>query len=154
DHRPDRDGDSAERHYVGGDSHRRHRDKREDDGDRDRQDRDDRARDMPEEDEDHEADDEEFFAQRMLQRVDRTVDERRSVVRHNYPTSRRQRLLPLSELALDAVDHAQRIPPMPHDDDAADRLTVSVQLDEAAAKIRTQVNRADVADENRRSVAV
>src|SRR5439155_5700285 len=60
----------------------------------------------------------------------------------------------LLELSLDAVDHLERVLPVPHHDDAADRLAVAIELDEPAPEVRTEMDPPDVADEKRRAVAV
>src|SRR5262249_14706066 len=124
------------------------------DRDRDGEDRNDRARDVPEEDEDDEADDQQLFPERVLQRVNRAIDQLRTVVGRNDLDPFREGLLHVLQLRLHAVDHVQRILAVPHDHDPTDRLALAVELDEAAPQIRAEVDLADVTDEDRRAVAV
>ena len=154
DHGADRDRDAAERHDVGREPQRAHGDEGEQHGDRDGEDRDERAREVPEEEEDDPAHDEELFHQRVAEGVDGPLDERRAVVDGDDLDPRGQRRRDAAELLLHAVDDAQRVLSVTHDDHAAHRLALAVELGEPAAQVGPQVDAADVAHQDRGPAAV
>ena len=107
---------------------------------------------MPEEDEDHRAHDHELVAQRSAERVDRAGNQRRAVVRRDDLDAGRQG--DLREAPLDAGDHVERVGPEPHDDHAAHRFPLAVEVDEPAAQLGPEVYPGDVAETDRRAGAV
>ena len=82
-----------------------HGDEGEDHGDGDGQDGNDGARDVPEEDEDDQADNQQFFDERGLERLDGPVDQIRTVVGGDDLHSRRQATLEFGKFRLDPVDN-------------------------------------------------
>ena len=66
--------------------------------------------------------------------------------------ARGQGLLQLRELPLDAVDHVERVLPVAHHDDAADRLALAVPFRHAFAQVGSETHHAQIADQHRRAV--
>ncbi len=150
DHGADGDGDTAERHDVGGEAHVVHGNEGDDDGRRQHYDGDQGAAEVEQEEEAHQADDDALLDQGLLQRVDGTMDELRPVVgRDNlYPFG--ERGLDFGEALLDAVDDVQRVFTIAHDDDATNYLALAVELRDAAAQVGALLHGGDVAQQDGR----
>ena len=98
--------------------------------------------------EDHEADHDQLFDQRVLQIVDGGQDQLAAVVGGDDLHAGRQAGLHLLQLGLHALDDAQRILALPHDDDAGDHLAPAIQIGDAAADIGAERHAADVAHQD------
>src|SRR5579863_4754018 len=107
---------------------------------------------MKEKHDDHEADDDALFKQIALQGADRFLNESRAVIARDDFDASRQRLLNLCELLLDPFDDGERVLSITHHDDAADGLSVAIPLSRTLAKIRSQVDYAEVSYQHRRAV--
>ena len=145
-HGSDGNGDSAQRHDVGRQPHRLHRNEGQNNRDRNGDDGDDRAREMPQEDQDDQTDDEQLFHQRVLKILDRAVDQLRAVIGVYKLQPRRQGRLNITDPCLDALNHLLSILAEAHDHDAANRLPFAIQFADAASHVRPECNRRYVAD--------
>ena len=128
----DGDGNTPQGHDVGGDPHQLHGD--EGDQHRDRQGQDDHqgALEVEQEDQDHQRDDDRFLQQACLQGIDGPLDQVGAVVGDHDLHAGRQPFLQFLDLDLDPVDDILGILAVAHDDDAADRLTLAVHVQQAA----------------------
>ena len=82
---------------------------------------------------------------------DRFFDELRSIVRRDDRDALGEARLDLAQSLLDGVDDRQRVLAVAHDDDAAGRLALAVQLREAAADVRADADLRHVPHANRAS---
>src|SRR5271166_5686344 len=89
---------------------------------------------------DHDALLQQFFAQG----TDRPINERAAIVSGNDANTFRQRGLDLLNLFLNTVNDLERVLPVPHDDDPADGLTLTVEFCDTLSQVRPQMYRADV----------
>ena len=101
--------------------------------DRQHQDGDQRAADMQQEHDADERDDDAFFGQCVLQRLDRAVNEIGAVIDRFDRHAFRQRRCDLGQLLLDAVDYMQCVLAVTLQSDAADDFALAVELGDAAA---------------------
>ncbi len=85
----------------------------------------------------------------MLERVDGAGDEVGPVVGGDDLDAIGERGLDLLELLLDHVDHVEGVLAVAHDDDAADVVPGAVQVRDAAADLRSQLDAGDVLQEDR-----
>ena len=152
DHRADGDGDAAEAHDVGADALHVHDDERQEHRHRQRQDRHQRAAEVEEEGDADDRHGERLLEELLAQRGDGALDERRPIVGDLDLHALRQPALQLRELGLDALDHLERVGAGAHDDDAADGLALAVPVGDAAAHVRSDDDRAEIGDQDRRAV--
>jgi hypothetical protein len=99
-----------------------------------------RAPEMEEEEDDHQAHDHHLLDQRALERADGPMDQLGSVVGRHEVDARWEGTPDLFQPFLHAVDHVERVLLLPHDHDPADDLALSVQLGDAAARLRSEVD--------------
>ena len=92
-----------------------------------------------------------LFNQRVTQRVDSMIDEDAAVVERNDRDALRQPRLNLVNFLLDRVDHLARIGAVADDDHAAHGL-FAILVENAAAKLRAELDAAHIADGDRRAV--
>src|SRR5207302_2912818 len=151
DHRTDGHGDAAEGHDVGVDPEDLHRDEGDDHRRWDRDDRNDRARDVPQENENDERDDDHLHKQLVLQRVDRGFDQLGAVIGLNDLHALWQRWLDFLEALLDARDDLHGVLAMAHHHHAGGHFSVTVQLRDSAAQLRSELDGGDVPEPDRRS---
>src|SRR5438552_1324848 len=85
----------------------------------------------------------------MPQRAHRPPDEVRPVIGHHQLHTGRKRASDLAEAALDALDHAQGILFLAHDDDAPDDLAPALELRDSPPGLGAKVHGRDVADRYR-----
>src|SRR4051794_15492689 len=88
----------------------------------------------------------------MLERVDGALDQRRTVVGGNDLDPGGERRLKLVDLGLHASDDIERVFSVPRDDHRSYRLTLPVQLGEAATNVTAETNRSNIANMYRRAV--
>ena len=102
---------------------------------------------MPEEDQDHGRDDEHLEDQLVLERLHRARDEIGGsyVVTIRTPGGSEPRG---RAGALDRLDHVEYVLAAPHDHDAADVIAEAVEVRDAAAQLRPQLDARDVAHEH------
>ena len=86
----DGDGDAGQRHDVRRDAELLHQDERDQDRDRQRQRDDEDAAEVPEENDVRERDEDDFLDERVLERVDRAVDQFAAIVERLDGDARRQ----------------------------------------------------------------
>ena len=94
----------------------------------------------------HERDDDALLDQRALERLDGIVDQLGAVVDGDDLGALRQAGGDLGQARLDVVDHVQRVGAEPLQDDAARDLALAVQLGDAAALVRPELDPRDIAD--------
>ena len=107
---------------------------------------------MKQEHNNDQGNDDRFLNQTMFQSVDRFADQSSAVIAGDDLDSWRQRSFDLSQLLLDAINHVERVQPIPHDNDAAYGLAFAVPLRYAFADVRAEGNRTQILDEYGRSV--
>src|SRR5215472_15392432 len=83
-----------------------------------------------------------------LQSADGFLNEARAVVTRHDLDSGRQCRLNFGQLLLHAVDNAQRVQPVAHDDDAAHRLTLSLPFSNTFTNVRAEGDIPDILDQN------
>ena len=81
DQHADRDRDAAQRHDVRRDAELPHQDERDENRDRQRQSDDQDDAEVKQEDDVRERDEDDFFRERVLQRVDRAIDQLAAIVK-------------------------------------------------------------------------
>ncbi len=145
----DRDRDPGEGHDVDRDAEQIERNEGQQDRDRDRDDRHDRRREVPEEEQDDERDDDHLQHQLVLQGVQGAQDEIGAVVGRDHLDARRQAHREVGELRLHPADDVQRVLAVPHDDDAADRVALAVEVGGATPRFRPELDRRHVAHPQR-----
>src|SRR6267142_507971 len=82
----------------------------------------------------------------MPQRAHGPPDEVRPVIGHHHLYAGREGASDLAEAALDALDHAQRVLFLAHDDDATDDLAPAVELRDSPARLGPEVHGRNVAN--------
>ena len=107
------------------------------------------GRDVPEEDEDDDRDDDDLLDELLLHRPDGVLDELRPVVGRHHLDALRERGLQLLELRLDALDHVQGVLARAHHDDAADHVSLAVEVRHAPPQLGTERDRRHVLHEHR-----
>ena len=117
-----------------------HREEGENNGDRQSDDRDQRRTDVPQKNDADERDDDALLDQLFAKRADRAFDQVAAVVSRYDPHAFGQRRLDLLDLLFDSVDDVERVLAVTHNDDAADRFAVSVELSHAAPDVASEVN--------------
>ena len=125
---PDGDGDSSQRHDVGGDAHEIHGDESQDDGDGNGDDGDDGGRDVPKEDQDDQADDDHLQKQLFPQVRDGLFDQVRTVIGGNQIHSLGEGSLDAPDPLLDAVDDVEGVLAVAHHHDPPHRVPHPVQV--------------------------
>ncbi len=98
------------------------------------------------------TDDDAFLDQLLPERVDGAKDQLRAVINRHDPNSRRKRVLQLLDLLFDAFDDRKRIFAVAHDHDAADGLTLAVELGQAFPQVRPQFHRGYLVDGQRSAI--
>src|SRR5258708_40131343 len=83
----------------------------------------------------------------MFQSVDGFADQSPAVIARDDLDSRRQRAFDLSELLLDTIDHVESIEAIPHDDNAAHGLALTVPLRDTFPDVWAEGNRTQILDE-------
>ncbi len=89
---------------------------------------------MQQEDQDHQCDRDPFFKQLFLQIFDSAFNQGRAVIDSDDFNTFRQAALKLCEFGLHAVNDGQCIFAVPHDYDPRDRLALTIEFYNAAAK--------------------
>ncbi len=146
DQNADRQSEPSERHDVGGDAQERHRQERDDDRDRQDRDRHEGRAEVVEEDEDDEGDHDHFLDQRVLQGIDRSVNQLGAVVSDLELHARRKGCGELRDLRLRRLDDGENVLARSDDHDAADGLSLAVPIDDATAHLRPEMNRRDIGE--------
>ena len=150
DHGADGDGDAAEAHDVGAQAQQLHAEIGDQHAERQRDDGDQRAAHVQQEDDADEGDDDAFLDQRALQRVDGAVDQVRAVVDRldaSRPSGRLGAISASRSLTFSMT--RQRVLAEALQRDAGDHLALAVQLGDAAALVRRQLDARDVAQQHR-----
>ena len=106
---------------------------------------------MEQEDDDDQGHDEAFLDQRVGQRLDRAVDQRRPVVDDGIFHSLRQALHRLVQAGLNALDDLPGVHAIANDHDPADRLAFAVQLGNAAAHVGSDLHIGHLTQQDRRA---
>ncbi len=149
DHRPDRDGYTAERHDIGVHSLKAHYEEGREHTHRQRHDRDQSRARVPQEQKAHQGHDDKFLDQLGGQVFDRCVDQLRAVIGgdnlHPFGKARLQ----LFEFGFHCRNRAPRVGSLPQDDDTACNLAFTVQLGDAAPQFRTDLDIRDIAERDR-----
>ena len=109
DHRADGDGDAAQAHQVGIHAQEAHGDEGDQDADRQHQDGDQCAAQVEQEDDADQGDDQGFFEQRDLERVDGLVDQFGAVIHRFNRHPRGQARRDLGDFRLEVVDDLERV---------------------------------------------
>ena len=91
---------------------------------------------MPEKDHDHNADDDEFFDQCALKRLDGAFDQIAAVIRRDNFNPGRKGGFHLLQLCTDPLDDFEGILSKTHDDNAANNLSFAVEVGDPAPDIR------------------
>ena len=152
DHGADRDGDSAQAHDVRPDPQHLHGAERHQDPDRQHDDRNQRAADVQQEDDADERDDDALFRERPLQRLDRVVDQVRTVVDRDDLDAFWQRRRHVGKPRLHVVDDVERILSEALQGDAAGDLAFPVEFGYAPALVRTKLDPRHVLQQDGRSL--
>ena len=108
---------------------------------------------MKEEDDVRERHENDFFGERVLQRLDRAVDQFAAIVEGLDRHARRQTRRDLRNLLFHALDHVMRVFAGAHDDDAADDFA-AIDIERAAPEIAADLDPRDIAQVNRRAFAL
>src|SRR5262249_3445365 len=116
------------------------------------QDGDDGGWDVPKKYENDQADDDDLRQQLLLQGFNGAMDQHGPVVGCDHLNAGRQ--FHFLEFVLDAVDDVQRVLAGAHDDDAADRIALAVEVGDAAADFRTKAHVTEILYQDRRSQCV
>src|SRR5207249_9091998 len=144
----DGDGDSSQRHDVGGDAHEIHGDESQDDGDGNGDDGDDGGRDVPKEDQDDQADDDHLQKQLFPQVRDGLFDQVRTVIGGNQIHSLGEGSLDAPDPLLDAVDDVEGVLAIAHHHDPPHRVPHPVQVHYAAADVGAHLHPGHVAHQD------
>ena len=91
--------------------------------------------------EDHQTDDDQFFDQRVLQIIDRAIDQVRSIVGGDDLQPFGERGFDVRDLRFYALDHLLRVFAEAHDDDAADGFALAVEFTRRLAACPAQRSR-------------
>ena len=153
DHGANRDGDAAETHDVGAEPDQLHADEGDEDADRQHQDGDERASQMQQEDHADQRHDDALLGQRVLQRVDRRLDQMRAVVDRHDLGALRQAAGDVRQALLDVVDHVQGIGAEALQHDAARHLALAVEFGDAAPLVRTDLDASHILDAQRHALS-
>ena len=148
-HGADGDGDAAERHDVGPDALHVHHDESDQHREREGDHRDQRGAQVQQEDDAHERHDRHLLEQLLAEGGDRVLDQDRPVIDRHHLHPRGQPGLEFVEPRLDPSDDLVDVHARAHDDDAADHLSLAVQLGEAPADLRPELDGGDVLDGDR-----
>src|SRR6266705_2723229 len=148
-HRADRDGDAAERHDVGVDPLVDHDDERRENAERQRDDRDESRAQVKQEQHAHQRHNDELLDEFLPEVRHGALDEAGPVVGGHNLDAGRQARFERRDLRLDRVDRFQRVLAPPHHDDAARDLALAVELRDAAAHFRPDLQARDVAEAHR-----
>ena len=108
---------------------------------------------MPEEDDVRERDENDFLGERVLERVNRALDEFRAVVEGLDGHAGREARLDLADFLLYAVDGRKRVLAVAHHDDAADHFA-AVHVERAAPEIAADLHGRDVFKVNGNAAAL
>ena len=106
---------------------------------------------MKQEKNDDDRDEDGFLGQRVLERVERAVDQFAAVVKRSDADTRRQTQRDLRNLGLHVADDLHCIFAGAHDDDAADGF-VPVNVQRAAPEIAADLHRRHVLEIHRHAV--
>ncbi len=147
----DGDGDPAQRHDVGSQTHALEGDKGDEHRERDGDDGDDRARQMPEEEQDDKAQRQHDLDDGSLEVVHRAVDELGAVVADDDLDALGEAGGDLVELLLDGLDDLEGVLLVAHDHDALDHLALAVELGDPAPDVRALGDLAEILDPDRRA---
>ncbi len=148
----DSQSDAAKGHDVRRNTEEIDRDKRDKNRDRQSKNGDQRGTEVKQEDDDDEADNDGLFEQIALESGYRIVDEAGTIIARDNLHSGWKRRRDISELLLYPFDDIQRIHTLPHDDDAANSLSLTVPLGDAFSNVRAKGHAAEITQQNRSSV--
>ena len=154
DHRPDRNRDAAQRHDVGVHALRPHDDECRENTDRETDNRDQRRTHVKQKNDAHQGDYGKLQQQFIAEVFHRPPDQGRAVVHGDDLHALRQALLQLREPGLDAIDGALSVLAETHHHDAADGLALAIELSNAAAHPRAQIDLGHVLQAQRRAVFI
>ena len=152
DHGADGDRDAAEAHDIGAKAEPAHRRERHQDADGQHEDRDKRAADVQKKDDAHQRDDGALLQERMLQGVDRRIDEVGAVVDRNDFRARGQARRQLRDPLLDVVDHVEGVEAEALQRDAARNLALAVEFGDAAPLIGSKFEASHIPQQDRRPI--
>src|ERR1700730_13335631 len=107
---------------------------------------------MPKKRDAHKCDRDALFKKLLPQCTDRAMNQLAPVVGRHNPDPRRQRRLYLFDLFLDPADDLQRVLTVPHDHNAPDGFSSTIEFCDAAAQIRSNMNGPDISQVNRDAV--
>src|SRR5262249_36982712 len=124
-----------------------HGDEGQRDADGQRQDWQHRAAQVQKEQHDDDADHDRLLGERVLQRVDRPLDEAGAVVRDRQLDPVGEAGPELLDLLLDPTYAAQGVPPIAGDPPRADRLALAVPLEQPAPDVGPEAHGGDVPDQ-------
>ena len=154
DHRPDRNRDAAQRHDVGVHALRPHNDECRENTDRETDNRDQRRTHMKQKNDAHQGDYGKLQQQFIAEVFHRPPDQGRAVVHGDDLHALRQALLQLLEPGLDAINSALGVLAETHHHDAADGLALAIELGNAPAHLRAQIDLGHVPEAQRRAVFI
>ena len=104
---------------------------------------------MQQKDDADQRDDDALFGQRVLERLDRAVNQIGAVIDRLDCHALRQGRRDLGQLLLDAVDDMQRVLAVALQGDAADHLALAVEFGDAAALVGAELHARHVAQQHR-----
>ena len=151
DHRPNRDRDAAERHDVGAQPEKPHRQERHENADRESDDRHEGTRRVQKKEHRDQRDDDGFFHQLVAQRGHRVIDESRPIVPFDESHALGQRALQLCHFCLHPVDDGARIFAVAHHHPSGHDFSAAIQLRDTSADLRPDLHRGDVSDAHGRA---
>ena len=150
-HRADGDGNAAERHDVRAEALRVHDDERHQHRDRQDDDRDEGAPKMQQKNQADQRHHQALLQELALERFDRAVDQGGAVVDDGVLHALGQALHGLIQPGLDGLDDLPRVHAIAHHHDPADRLTLAIQLGDAATHVGADLDVGDFAQKNGRA---
>ena len=148
DHGADCDRDTAETHDIGVESQRPHRQERDQHADRQHDDDNQCAACMQQEHDADQRDDDALLDQRAAQSLDRAMNKVGTIVDCPEADALRQTGGDLLDLELEVADDVECILPIACHRDPADDLAFAVQLSDAPALVRNQLDSGDVTQED------
>ena len=144
DHGADGDGDPAQTHDVGVESHHLHDEQAGKDRHRDDEDRHQTAAHVEQKHDADEGDDDQLFDQFFREVFNGSFDQRRPVVFGHDVHAHRESLFQFVKLVFDVANDSQRVFPETHDDNAADHLALALGFGDPAAQFGAEVDVGDI----------
>src|SRR5205809_1733392 len=152
-HGADGNGDATEGHDVRGDAQLVHRQERKQNGNGQSDDGNQRGADVPKENQTDQCDYNAFLDEFFAESRDRALDKLAAVIGGDKIDPFGQGAFDFLKFLFHSINDAKRVFTVAHDNDAANHLAFAVEFGDAPAKVRTQMDRADVFDQNRRPLS-